>query len=180
MADSQDIKRLHPNTKNISGKRFGHLVVLGVSHSRKCPNYKGTVLYWKCLCDCGNEIAIPAPSLNSGDAKSCGCYQKQRTSEASITHGLRRSSEYAIWNTMKQRCENPSNPAYKNYGGRGIDVCESWRNSFERFYSDMGSRPIGLTIERINNDGNYEPANCKWATYKEQAGNKRNTKCRAS
>lgn len=167
--------RLHPNTKDLTGKRFGRLTVISVSHSRKCPNFKGTVLYWKCMCDCGNEAIVPGASLRTGDAKSCGCYQKDRCIETSTTHGLRHTTEFNIWNAMKQRCQNPNNHAYERYGGRGISVCRSWAESFEQFYADMGPRPVGLSIDRINNDGNYEPSNCRWATAKEQARNKRRT-----
>lgn len=91
-------------------------------------------------------------------------------------HGLSRSSEYAIWAQMKHRCYNPNNPAYKRYGGRGIQVCERWRDSFIAFYKDMGLRPEGLTLERRDNDGNYESSNCKWVTMKEQRRNSRDNR----
>lgn len=175
MAATESIK-LHPNTKDLSGKRFGKLKVICVSHSRKCVNRRGTVLYWRCLCDCGTECVIPAPSLNSGDASSCGCYRNERLREASLLHGLASSCEFDIWNMMKQRCQNPNNAAFDIYGGRGISVCADWSNSFEMFYRDMGPRPSpDHSLDRIDNDGNYEPGNVQWATRKQQSRNRRTT-----
>lgn len=171
--DKSQSNNLHPNTKDLSGKHLGRLLVLCKSHSRKVKT--GTVLYWKCLCDCGIEVTVPAPSLNSGDAKSCGCLQRERTSEASRTHGMRHTNEFHIWDAMKQRCHNPLNEAYRHYGGRGISVCTEWRESFAQFYMDMGPRPDGFTIERMDNDGDYTPSNCCWASQKQQSRNRRNT-----
>lgn len=175
MAADKPIK-LHPNTKDISGKRFGRLLIIGVSHSEKRARLKGTVLYWKCKCDCGNEVIISGPNLNKGDSHSCGCYHSDLLIAANTKHGFCGTSEYDIWNGMKQRCENPNSRGYKNYGGRGITVCQEWIESFDAFYAYMGPRPTNLSIDRINNDGNYEPGNCRWATAKEQAQNTRRQK----
>lgn len=145
--------------KDITGKRFGKLVVLGISHRIK--KYK---IFWLCKCDCGNVKAMVGVSLKSGIYKSCGCarYPKRK---------YPRDSFYTKWMSMRNRCNNPNNTHYKRYGGRGIKVCERW-NDYNVFHEDMvPSYKKSLTLERINNDGNYEPSNCKWATTKEQARN---------
>lgn len=175
MAEDKPTK-LHANTKDISGMRFGRLRVIQVSHSQKRDRLKGTVLYWKCICDCGTEVIIAAPNLYKGDAKSCGCYHKQILIASNTTHGLSNSTEYEIWAAMKQRCENPQNHAYSNYGGRGIAVCQRWRESFEAFYADMGPRPKDLSIDRIDNDGNYEPGNCRWAALPHKTASRRSVR----
>lgn len=126
-----------------------------------------------CECVCGGSTTTQVLKLISGWSRSCGCFQKNRMTELKTTHGERHSPLYPIWVQMNQRCKNPRNRGFKNYGGRGISVCERWRKSFSDFVSDMGPRPEGLTIERKNNDGNYEPLNCKWATHKEQSNNQR-------
>lgn len=179
MADGKPTK-LHANAKDISGMRFGRLQVVNVSHSQKRTRLKGTVLYWNCICDCGNEAIISAHSLNRGDAKSCGCYHSELLTAANTTHGFSKSSECGIWYSMKQRCFNPKSKRYADYGGRGITMADAWRESFDTFYADMGPRPSSKhSIDRINNDGNYEPGNCRWATATEQARNQRKRKCRA-
>lgn len=145
------------------GLRYGRLVVTGSIYVR------GLGTGWKCLCDCGKEIYADGSNLNSGNTQSCGCYH------ASLhrTHGKTKSRIYSIWKGMLRRCQKPHAPEYRHYGGRGITVCERWQK-FENFLEDMGEPPDGLTIDRTNNDGNYEPGNCTWATYSEQLNNRRN------
>lgn len=152
------------NRKDLSGQRFGMLIVL-----EKLPSRLRKVM-WRCQCDCGAEADVRGSHLISGWNKSCGCNRIK----AITTHGLSRmrSTEYVIWQGMKQRCLNPKNAKYGSYGARGITVCERWL-AFENFLADMGSRPAGLTLERVNNDKGYGPDNCKWATLSEQARNRR-------
>lgn len=131
----------------------------------------------KCLCDCGKESVVRATFLRCGHTKSCGCALLRNAALALTKHGCcvgGASDVYSIWNMMKQRCGNPNCRSYKDYGYRGINVCERWMK-FENFRDDMGPRPAGFSIERINNDGNYEPSNCRWASRAQQASNKRNT-----
>ena len=164
---------------DLTGQKFGRLVVVGDSEKRSA---RGHVL-WSCHCDCGNDVVVRADNLLKGGTKSCGCYQK----EMGILHGkvikhghsakATRSRTYVTWQTMKARCLNEKSTSYKNYGGRGITVCDRWLHSFENFLEDMGVRPDDTSIDRINNDGNYEKGNCRWATAKEQAYNRRPKAC---
>lgn len=153
------------------GNKYNRLTVIGEveKQSRK--------RYLKCVCDCGQQTVVRSDKLKSGHTKSCGCLQRERVRDAlskTKTHGMTNSSEYYIWCGMKSRCFNENNKRYKNYGGRGITVCDRWRDSFENFYEDMGPRPSSIhQIDRINNDGNYEPGNCKWRTPSENCLNRR-------
>lgn len=152
---------------DLRGQRFGRLVAIEPTKKRS-----GRSIIWRCRCDCGNEPEISSNHLRDKHTQGCGCLQKQKVSEANKIHGMSRIPEYNAWRDMIRRCENPNCKSYKNYGGRGVSVCEKW-HKFENFVADMGKRPEGLMLERKNNDGIYEPRNCKWATRIEQNNNQR-------
>lgn len=166
------------DAKNLIGLRFGKLTVLKRCESRNRRSM------WLCKCDCGNEVELSRNHLSTGNTKSCGCLRKdaiRKAIAASTKHNGRHTRLYSVWITMKQRCYNNNATDYENYGGRGIVVCETWRDSFEEFkmwayengYDENASKGI-CTLERKDVDGNYEPSNCKWTTMKEQSNNKRN------
>ena len=129
-------------------------------------------------CSCGVEKAIRRYSLESGAVVSCGCYnvEKSKSAKSNLTHGLSKSNIYNSWASMKARCLNPRDANYHNYGGRGIIICDRWLESFQNFLEDMGERPEGLSLERLDVDGNYEPSNCVWASPTEQCFNRRKFK----
>lgn len=160
-----------PRKIDICGQTFGRLTVKAEGPRR------GARRSVYCRCACGSDGLFDPRSLLSGKTKSCGCYQRDVVAAACLqhtTHGRSKSAEYNIWQKMKARCGNPNDAKYPIYGGRGIEVCEAWSDSFESFLLDMGPRPTSKhSIDRKRVDGNYEPGNCRWATPKEQARNKR-------
>lgn len=160
---------------DMTGERYGKLVVL----KRGKRNDKRGLYEWICQCDCGNIKSVVGKDMKNGNTNSCGCMSSRNfAGERTKTHGMSNDKLYNVWRSMKSRCTLPSQKSYKDYGGRGITVCEEWVNDFVCFYEwsvDNGYKD-GLTIDRIDNDGNYEPTNCKWSTRTEQQKNKRNTK----
>jgi hypothetical protein len=158
--------------RDLTGHRFSRLTVIKFSHVHKQQSN------WLCQCDCGKQTIVTAARLGFGHTTSCGCRQREASREngcKNLRHGRIKTPEYYAYHAMIQRCNNPNYHHFYNYGGRGIKVCKRWLNSFENFFADMGKKPSRRhSLDRKNNSGNYTPRNCRWATLKQQANNRRN------
>lgn len=156
------------------GKRFGRLTVIEEAQKRK-----NKFVCWVCKCDCGNITKpVKGARLRNGETKSCGCLWSETMLRIHTVHGLCGTRVYSIWDNMIQRCTNSKRPQFKDYGGRGINVCDEWKNDFQAFYDWAMSHGYAdnLTIDRIDVNGNYEPSNCRWVTMKVQQNNRRNNR----
>lgn len=164
-----------PRMKELIGQRFGRLLVIGLTPSREIASGERRRL---CVvrCECGNEAEARPSNLRSGNTTSCGCMHAEMSAagQCNFKHGGSATREYRAWMRMKERCYNPKSKRYEDWGGRGITVCDRWLEGFENFLADMGPRPSPRhSLDRKDNDGNYEPSNCRWATYSEQNLNRR-------
>lgn len=154
--------------KDMTGLRYGRLVV--ISYAGRVKNKSK----WNCICDCGSEYLGSGPDLRSGNTSSCGCLHREQLIDRNTRHGLSGTPEYVAWCGMIDRCYRERNKSFGDYGGRGITVCSEWRESFDRFFADMGPRPSRKhSIDRIDNSLGYEPSNCRWATQETQVNNSR-------
>lgn len=156
---------------DLTGKQFGRLLVV----RRASTNTTSGHPKWDCLCECGTESLVVGLDLRTGHTTSCGCFNREVVVKMRTKHGACDTGAYRSWMAMLNRCRNPAATDYAYYGGRGISVCDRWHN-FSNFLEDMGERPVEMTLDRKNVNGNYEPGNCRWATRSEQMQNTRRSK----
>lgn len=156
--------------RDLTNQRFGRLLAINPREDRDNNH-----VVWDCVCDCGSQLPVRSSSLVCGQTRSCGCLVKDTMSKLRSTHKMSNTPTYHSWKSMQNRCKYAKHPAYHRYGGAGVRVCDSW-STFAGFYADMGTRPEGTSLDRINNLLGYSPDNCRWATHKEQAINKLLTK----
>ncbi len=167
---SRDLRRAHSKAFDITGQTFGKLTAISVDH--RDERGRG---WWLCSCVCGGTTVAQIAYLRNGHVRSCGCLAIEALSESRTTHGATvggKTPTYETWRGMRYRCSEKNNASFPHYGGRGIKVCERWNESFEAFLADMGERPDGMTLDRIDVNGDYESTNCRWATYETQARNR--------
>lgn len=158
---------------DLTGQKFNRLLVIS-----RAAAVSPAGAIWRCVCDCGTEVAVNSLKLRAGKTKSCGCLRDGNTAQLNKTHGMaNKSPAYKSWKEMRFRCNSPKSDKWEWYGGRGISVCKEW-DSFEVFLKDMGQRPPNTTIDRIDNDGNYEPSNCRWASQLDQTRKQEKNKLR--
>jgi hypothetical protein len=167
--------RLHPLAIDLAGKCYGLWTVEALPPERHRHQHRSrnvSLIYWPCQCACGTRRLVRGDGLRDGTSTNCGCVRREKLRALATKHGMTRSRIYVAWNDMKQRCFNRQNKYYRDYGGRGITVCADWL-TFKNFYADMGEPPDGMSLDRINNNGNYESRNCRWATRAMQHANRR-------
>lgn len=165
------------NFSDLTGKRFGRLLVVEYAGKRIVPDARKrsgvTILYWSCLCDCGNSCIVPRACLTKKSTRSCGCLNIDTIIARNTSHGMTDTPTHNSWRAMMERCYNPKTVSFKNYGGRGVRVCDRW-HAFENFLADMGERPsVSHSLDRSDNEKDYSPDNCTWATKKQQSRNTR-------